>query len=104
MKHTLRFRAYLPDEVATEAWRHIDILRQIRNHAIRDYYQTAYGQRPSNYDQHDRLKEWTDRWPTFADPSQHAAQQAISQIHDDIETLQHSSRDGRPIRGALAAR
>ena len=94
MKHTLRFRAYLPDEVATEAWRHIDILRQIRNHAIRDYYQTAYGQRPSNYDQHDRLKEWTDRWPTFADPSQHAAQQAISQIHDDIETLQERRDDG----------
>ncbi len=94
MKHTLRFRAYLPDDVASEAWRHIDILRQIRNHAVRDYYQTAPGQRPSDYDQHDRLTEWTDRWPTFADPSQHAAQQAISQIHDDIETLQERRDEG----------
>jgi putative transposase len=94
MKHTLRFRAYLPDDVASEAWRHIDILRQIRNHAVRDYYQTASGQRPSDYDQHDRLTEWTDRWPTFADPSQHAAQQAISQIHDDIETLQERRDEG----------
>jgi putative transposase len=34
MKHTLRFRAYLSDDVASEAWRHIDILRQIRNHAV----------------------------------------------------------------------
>ena len=38
MKHTLRFRAYLPDDVASEAWRHIDILRQIRNHAM--YWET----------------------------------------------------------------
>ena len=30
MKHTLRFRAYLPDDVASEAWQHIDTLRQIR--------------------------------------------------------------------------
>ena len=87
MKHTLRFRAYLPDDVASEAWHHIDILRQIRNHAIRDYYNAEYNNRPSDYDQHNKLTGWTSRWPTFAEPSQHAAQQAISQIHSDIETL-----------------
>jgi len=57
MKHTLRFRAYLPDAVASEAWRHIDTLRQIRNHAVRDYYDSASNDRPSDYDQHDKLTE-----------------------------------------------
>ncbi|MFB6227587.1 MAG: RNA-guided endonuclease InsQ/TnpB family protein, partial [Halobacteriales archaeon] len=94
MKHTLRFRAYLSDDVASEAWRHIDILRQIRNHAVRDYYQTVPSHRPSDYDQHDKLTTWTDRWPTFAVPSQHAAQQAISQIHSDLETLQERRDEG----------
>ena len=94
MKHTLRFRAYPVDDVASKAWRHIDILRQIRNHAVRDYYNSDYNDRPSNYDQHNELTEWTDRWPTFADPSQHAAQQAISQIHDDLETLQERRNEG----------
>ncbi|MCU4717317.1 RNA-guided endonuclease InsQ/TnpB family protein [Halapricum hydrolyticum] len=97
MKHTLRFRAYLSDGVASEAWRQIDILRQIRNHAIRDYYSSDYNNRPSDYDQHDKLTEWTDRWPTFAEPSQHAAQQAISQIHDDIETLQERRDEGYDV-------
>jgi putative transposase len=94
MKHTLRFRAYLPDDVASEAWRHIDILRQIRNHAVRDCYNSDYNDRPSDYDQHGKLKDWTDQWPTFAEPSQHAAQQAISQIHSDLETLQERRNEG----------
>ncbi|QSG07890.1 RNA-guided endonuclease InsQ/TnpB family protein [Halapricum desulfuricans] len=97
MKHTLRFRAYLPDDVASEAWQHIDILRQIRNHAVRDYYRSEYNDQTSDYDQHDKLTEWTDKWPTFADPSQHAAQQAISQIHDDLETLQERRNEGYDV-------
>ncbi|WP_436903623.1 RNA-guided endonuclease InsQ/TnpB family protein [Halovenus halobia] len=94
MKHTLRSRAYLPDDVASEAWYQIDILRQIRNHAVRDYYNSDYNNRPSDYDQHAKLTEWTDRWPTFAEPSRHAAQQAISQIHSDLETIQERRENG----------
>jgi putative transposase len=97
MKHTLRFRAYLPDAVASEAWRHIDTLRQIRNHAVRDYYDSASNDRPSDYDQHDKLTEWADKWPTFAEPSQHAAQQAISQIHSDLETLKERRKEGYDV-------
>ncbi|MEF8781697.1 MAG: transposase [Haloarculaceae archaeon] len=94
MKHTLRFRAYLPDDVASEAWHQINILRQIRNHAVRDYYNSDYNDRPSEYDQHGKLTTWADQWPTFAEPSQHAAQQAISQIYTDLETLQERRNKG----------
>ena len=94
MKHTLRFRAYLPDDVESEAWHHIDILRQIRNHTVRDYYNSDYNDRPSDYDQHNKLTAWADRWPTFAEPSRHAAQQAITQIHSDLETLQERRENG----------
>ena len=94
MKHTLRFRAYLPDDVASEAWRQIDILRQIRNHAIRDYYQADSDNRPSDYDQHKKFTDWKDYWPIFSDPSAHAAQQTISQIHSDIETLRERRNQG----------
>ena len=94
MKHTLRFRAYLPEGVASEAWYQIDILRQIRNHAVRDYYNSDYNDRPSNYDQHGKLTEWADRWPTFAEPSRHAAQQTVTQIHSDLETLQERRENG----------
>ena len=94
VKHTLRFRAYLPDDVASEAWHQINIVRQIRNHAVRDYYNSDYNDRPSEYDQHGKLTTWADQWPTFAEPSQHAAQQAISQIYTDLETLQERRNNG----------
>jgi putative transposase len=95
MKHTLRFRAYLPDDVAGEAWEHIDILRQIRNHAVRDYYNADYNDKPSDSDQHNKLKQ--DQWSPFAEPSRRAAQQAISQIHDDQETLQERRDEGSDV-------
>ena len=97
MQLTLRLRAYLADEVASEAWRQIDILRQIRNHAVRDYYNTDYNDRPSDYDQHKNLTDWVDRWPVFGEPSRHAAQQVISQIHKDIETLNERCNNGYDV-------
>ena len=97
MQTALRFCAYPSDAVASEAWRQINILRQIRNHAVRDYYNSDYNDRPSDYDQHSKLKDWTDQWPTFADPSQHAAQQAISQIHSDLETLKERRNEGYDV-------
>jgi putative transposase len=94
MQTTLRFRAYLSNTIASEAWRHIDILRQIRNHAVRDYYNTDYNNRPSDYDQHNKLTDWANQWPLFSEPSQHAAQQAISQIHTDLEGLEEKREHG----------
>ncbi len=94
MKRTLRFRASLSDAIASEAWRQIDILRQIRNHAVRNYYRSDYNNRPSEYDQNTNLKHWNTRWPLFAEPSQHAAQQAIGQIHSDLEGLEERRNNG----------
>ncbi len=61
------------------------------------HYGSDYNDWPSDYDQHKRLKEWADQWPTFAEPSQHAAQQTISQIHSDLETLQERRDEGYDV-------
>jgi len=90
----LRFRAYPDEDTASEAWRHIDILRQIRNHAVRDYYSHQQGNRPTEYSQHSKIPEWKRHWPIFKGPSAHAAQQAVSQIHNDLETLKEHRNNG----------
>jgi putative transposase len=97
MTLSLRLRAYLSDDVASEAWRHIDILRQIRNHAVRDYYDADYNDKPSDYDQHKKFSGWKQQWPVFSDPSTHAAQQAISQIHADLDGLEKKRDDGYDV-------
>ena len=95
MNVTLRFRAYPDEDTASEAWRHIDIHRQIRNHAVRDYYRALRDDRPSTYDQQRRLTEWKKRWPVFADVSAHAAQRTVSQVHKDLRVLREHRKNGR---------
>ena len=94
MDITLRFRAYPDEETASEAWRHIDIHRQIRNHAIRDYDSHQPGNRPTAYDQHRKLTEWKQQWPVFGEVSAHAAQQTVSEIHKNIKTQQSRRENG----------
>ena len=97
MDLTLRCRAYLSDPVASEAWRHINIHRQIRNHAVRDYYSHAPGDRPSAFDQINKLPAWKRQWPIWKDVSAHAAQQTVSQIHKDVKTMRERRKDGYEV-------
>jgi putative transposase len=95
MDYTLRFRAYPDEDTASEAWRHIEIHRQIRNHAVRDYYRADYNDRPSKYDQINKLPGWKRQWPVFADVSAHAAQQTVWQIHKDLTVLNEHRKNAR---------
>ena len=95
MDYTLRFRAYPDEATASEAWRHIDIHRQIRNHAVRGYYRSDWNDKPSKYDQINELPEWKQQWPILADVSAHAAQVTVSQIHNDLTVLKKHRENGR---------
>jgi putative transposase len=94
MDLTLRFRAYPDTDTASEAWRHIDIHRQIRNHAVRNYYRAGYNDRPEKNEQVNKLPGWKRQWPVFADVSAHAAQQTVRQIHTDLSNLGKRRRKG----------
>ena len=95
MNVTLRFRAYPDEDTASEAWRHIELHRQIRNHAVRDYYRSPRDDKPSAYDQQRRLTEWKQQWPVFSEVSAHAAQRTVSQIHKDLRVLREHRKNGR---------
>ena len=95
MNVTLRFRAYPDEDTASEAWRHIELHRQIRNHAVRDYYRSARDDRPGKNQQVNEFPGWKRRWPVFAGVSAHAAQQSVRQIHKDLSVLREHRRSGR---------
>jgi putative transposase len=97
MDAALRLRASPDEETAREAWRHIDIHRQIRNDAVRDYYNSPPGDRPTAYTQHEHLTQWKQDYPLYTEVSAHAAQQTVSQIHDDIETLKGRHKQGYEV-------
>ncbi len=47
MEQTYKYRAYPTDDVATEARRHINICRQVYNHALGKYDSAPDGDKPS---------------------------------------------------------
>jgi putative transposase len=94
METALRFRAYPNANTASEAWRHIDILRHIRNHAVRNYYRADYNDRPEKNEQVNELPSWKRQWPIFAEVSAHAAQQTVRQIHVDLSNLTKKAANG----------
>jgi putative transposase len=97
MNVTFRCRAYPDKETASEAWRHIELHRQIRNHAVRDYYDHEPGDRPSAFDQHNKLTDWKQRWPVFKDVSAHAAQQTVSEVHKNVQMLREKRDNGNKV-------
>ncbi|WP_227379446.1 RNA-guided endonuclease InsQ/TnpB family protein [Haladaptatus halobius] len=95
MDITFRFRAYPDEDTASEAWRHIDIHRQIRNHAVRDYHRSSRNDRPSRNQQVNKLPGWKQRWPLWKEVSAHAAQQTVRQIHNDLSVLKSHRENDR---------
>lgn len=91
---TYRYHAYLDKERTREARRHIDIHRQIRNHARYDKRQADLWNEPSAYTQHKRLTQWKQEWPVFSEVHSKAAQRTITQLHRDQTGLDELTAKG----------
>lgn len=81
----------------SEARRHIEVHRQIRNHAVREYYSPNPRKRPTIYEQHSKLTAWKQRWPVFSDALAYAAQQTVSKIHGNLKTLRKRHEKGHDV-------
>ena len=58
MEHSHRYHAYLTQEVAEGLEHHIDVHRQLHNHVRWDYENSPEDDKPSEYDQNNKLPEW----------------------------------------------
>jgi len=89
-----RYAAFPDEATAREARRHIDIHRQIRNHALYDKREADPGNKPSAYTQHNRLTDWKTEWPLYKEVHSKAAQRTISQLHRDQTGLDELTAKG----------
>ncbi|MCU4741366.1 transposase [Natronoglomus mannanivorans] len=89
-----RYAAYPDEATAREAHRHIDIHRQIRNHALYDKRQADPWNEPSEYTQHKRLTQWKQEWPIYNEVHSKAAQRTITQLHRDQTGLDELTAKG----------
>lgn len=102
MWHAYRYRAYPSRTGGTaEAERHIDIHRQLYNHALHDYNSASADDKPSKYQQQNKLPDWKTQWPVFGEVHSKAAQKTVHRLHDNLSSLKERKENGHSV-GQLA--
>ena len=94
MEHSHRYRAYPNDEVAATAEHHIDVHRQLYNHVRWDYEQAPEDDKPTEYDQNNKLTEWKRKWPVFGELHSKAAQATVARFHRNLTVLRELKQKG----------
>ena len=94
MEHSHRYRAYPSDDVAAAAEHHIDVHRQLYNHVRWDYTNSPDDDKPSEYQQNNKLPEWKRKWPVFAELHSKAAQATVARFHDNLSNLHKKKEKG----------
>ena len=94
MEYSHRYRAYPTQEVAERLEHHLDVHRQLYNHVRWDYEQAPEDDKPSEYDQNNRLTDWKQRWPVFGELHSKAAQATVARLHRNLSNLSKKKEKG----------
>lgn len=94
MEYSHRYHAYPTDEVAARLEHHLDVHRQLYNHVRWDYTNSPQDDKPSEYDQNNKLPEWKRKWPIFAELHSKAAQATVARFHHNLTVLSELKEKG----------
>ena len=94
MEYSHRYRAYPTQEVAERLDHHLDVHRQLYNHIRWDYENSPEDDKPSEYDQNNKLPDWKQRWPIFGDLHSKAAQATVARFHHNLTVLSELKEKG----------
>jgi len=97
MEYSHRYHAYPTDEVAERLEHHLDVHRQLYNHVRWDYENSPEDDKPSEYDQNNKLPEWKRKWPVFSELHSKAAQATVARFHRNLSTLRKKKETGHKI-------
>ena len=94
MEYSHRYRAYPTSEVAERLEHHLDVHRQLYNHVRWDYDQAPEDNKPSEYDQNNKLPEWKRKWSVFGELHSKAAQATVARFHHNLTALSERKKKG----------
>ncbi|MFQ3318670.1 MAG: putative transposase [Natronomonas sp.] len=94
MEHSHRYQAYPTQEVAGELEHHLDVHRQLYNHVRWDYENSPDDDKPSEYDQNNKLPELKRTWPVFGELHSKAAQATVARFHRNLSNLRKKKEQG----------
>jgi putative transposase len=93
-EYSHRYRAYPTQQVAERLEHHLDVHRQLYNHVRWDYTNSPEDDKPSEYDQNNKLPEWKRKWPVFSELHSKAAQATVARFHRNLSTLRKKKEEG----------
>jgi len=94
MEYSHRYQAYPTSEVAERLEHHLDVHRQLYNHVRWDYENSPDEDKPSEYDQNNKLPKWKQRWPMFGELHSKAAQVTVARFHHNLTVLSELKEKG----------
>jgi putative transposase len=94
MEYSHRYHASPTGEVAERLEHHLDVHRQLYNHVRWDYEQAPEDDKPSEYDQNNKLPEWKRKWPVFSELHSKAAQATVARFHRNLSNLRKKKENG----------
>jgi len=94
MEHSHRYHAYPTQAVAEGLEHHLNVHRQLYNHVKWDYEQAPEDDKPSEYDQNNKLPKWKRRWPVFGELHSKAAQATVARFHRNLSNLRKKKEKG----------
>jgi len=94
MEYSHRYHAYPTQEVAERLEYHLNVHRQLYNHVLGDYENSPVDDKPSEYDQNNKLPEWKQQWPVFSELHSKAAQATVARFHHNLSSLRKKKEKG----------
>lgn len=97
MEQTYKYRVYPTDEVTAEARRHIDICRQVYNHALGKYDSAPDDDKPSYTTLQNRLPNWKREWSVWTTVNSKCLQMAVRRIYSSLSVLTSLKEKGYKV-------
>jgi len=97
MEYSHRYPAYPTQQVAVQLEHHIDIHRQAYNHTRYEYENIDADNIGSAYKHHNRLTDWKDAYPVFAEVHSKPLQRTVKRFYQNLTNLSRQKQNGRKV-------
>jgi putative transposase len=97
MEYSYRYPAYPTQQVAVKLEHHIDIHRQAYNYTRYEYENIDADNIGSAYKHHNRLTNWKDEYPVFAQLHSKALQRTVTRFYQNLTNLSRQKQSGRKV-------
>ncbi len=97
VEQTFKYRVYPTADIASEARRHINICREVYNHALGLYDSAPDDDKPTYTQLQNKLPAWKRQWPSWKTVNSKCLQMAVRRIWSSLSVLKSLKSKGYKV-------